>query len=146
MAGDRNTQINTQERRAFILELRKSGASYRQIADATIKRFGEDNLPNGFNCLYASKDVKRELEKLQALNEQQAEDIRAIRLERINTALLAIWPQVKKGHLGAIDRFVRLDSQLAKLTGTDSPEKMDLTSGGEPIVMKFAGNVDPDGL
>ena len=62
-AETNGTHLKTAERRAFVLDLRKSGATYRDIAIAAKKKFG-DALPGGWDCRYAYKDVKRELTKL----------------------------------------------------------------------------------
>jgi hypothetical protein len=127
MAGaDNAQQLDTQKRRAFVLELRKGGMTYRQISDAAIRRFGIQNLPKGWDCRYAAMDVKRELEKIQSINEQQAEDVRAIELERLDAILASIWARVKRGDLAAIDRVLKVMRRRADLMGLDAPSKHQL--------------------
>ena len=125
--------LETAERRNFVIELRKAGVAYRDIARAAIKKFGAENLPSGYDCLYAAQDVSRELKKLIQANQGGIEEIRRLELERVDVALRAIWPQVQRGHLGAIDRLVKLSARRAKLCGLDAPTGIDLTSLGEKI-------------
>lgn len=83
--------IATAERRRFVLDLRKTGANYRDIAAAAIRRFGWERLPVGWDCRYAYKDVKREIAKLQKEIQGDAETIRALELERLDTLLYKLW-------------------------------------------------------
>lgn len=124
--SSQSQQLDTQTRRQFVLDLRKSGATYRQIADAAIERFGKDNLPKGWDCLYAAKDVKRELKKVQAVNEKLATDIRALELERLDAMLLALWPKARKGNESSIDRVLRIMKRRADLTGIDAPQVIEV--------------------
>jgi len=45
-------------------------------------------------------------------------------LKRVDTALTAIWPDVKRGDLPAVDRMVKLLDQRAKYLGLYSPTKV----------------------
>ena len=144
MAGaDNSQQVDTQERRAFILELRRSGATYRQIAKATIKKFGADNLPLGFDCRYASMDVKRELEKLQAINESQADDLMTLELDRLDAMLLGLWQRARSGDEKAVDRVLRIMERRARLLGLDKAQGIDITSGGRTIQITTIEAVAP---
>ena len=125
--------IDTAERRAFVLTLRKSGATYEHIAQAAMAKFGEDTLPRGWDRRYAWMDVSRELKRLNEQNQDDVAEIKRLELERIDVALFAIWGQVQRGHLGAIDRFVRLSERRARLCGLDAATKTDVTSGGEKL-------------
>ena len=137
MAGaDNSQQVDTQTRRAFILELRRSGATYRQIAEATIKKFGADNLPLGFDCRYASMDVKRELEKLQAINESQADDLLG-KLDRGDA------PCAQEGGVGnavqlVADGFVDLLSSVAV---DIDPQRADSVEVTVPLHVDHVGPV-----
>lgn len=134
--------IKTAERRAYILGLRKAGGTYRQIAAQAIVHFGAENLPLGFDARYAYKDVKRELDRLRTQMSVDVEAVRQLALERLNIAHLAIWQQVRDGHLGAIDRFLRISDRRARLLGLDAPEKHE--HEGAVINVTFSGNLDPN--
>ena len=126
-------QVDTAERRAYTLNLRKTGADYRTIAAAVIERFKLENLPNGYDCRYAYKDVKRELEKLYREMADDTEEIRQLQVERLNRLLLAIWERALQGDLGAVDRALKLVAQLCQLQGANMPDKVDMTTDGQPI-------------
>ena len=125
--------VGTAKRRAFVLELRKAGATYRAIVTAAVKKFGEDKLPSGYDCRAASLDVSRELQKLNKECQQTVAEVKRIELERLDVALFALWPQVRRGHLGAINSYVKLLQQRARLCGLYMPTDVDITSGGERI-------------
>lgn len=97
-------------RRITALELRKAGGSYRAIGAQL-----------GISECQAHADVKR---ALQALNEKQnllAEEYRALELERLDMVALALAPRVKRGDLGAIDRWLKVTEARRKLLGLDAP-------------------------
>jgi len=117
--------ITTAERRKFVLNMRLSGATYPQIADAAVKHFGIDNLPGGWCERYAHKDVKRELDKMRDEMAEATEQIREQELLRLDRMMLALWSQAINGHQGAVDRILRIMKRRADLTGLDAPKKID---------------------
>lgn len=110
--GKKNDQINIEDRRRKAFELRKGGASYRAIARELDVEVGT-----------AYNDVDKELKDIIALNTHNTEELRQIELERLDRMLLAITAQVNKGHLGAIDRALRIGLRRAQLQGLDAPVK-----------------------
>ena len=68
--------IETAERRRFVLDMRKSGATYDAIAKAAIRHFGEDNLPKGFDSRYAWFDIKRELTRINKERDMLTEEVK----------------------------------------------------------------------
>lgn len=126
--------LETAERRAFVLKLRKAGWTYEKIALATTKKFGVDRLPVGWDTRYAYKDVKRELDKLHEDNAETAEDIRQIVTIRMDAMVEALWPKALRGNVSAIDRVTRIDERRCKLWGVDAAQKLDLRGkDGGPI-------------
>jgi len=116
--------INTARRREIVLELRKQGKTYRAIAAAVRQKF-KDDLPSGWDERYAYKDVKRELDRLREDTADDAQMVRQLELERFDVALDAIFAQVKRGNLGAVDRFIRLSESRRKLLGLDAPTRQE---------------------
>ena len=53
-------------------------------------------------------------------------------LRRIDTAINAIWTDVQKGQLGAIDRLLKLMERRAKMLGYDQPDEITLTKKTDP--------------
>lgn len=131
-----------------MLALRKKGGTYLEIANAAVSRFGRDNLPKGWDERYAYKDVSRELEKMRNELAEHVEAVRELELQRLDDLLKGLWDRAtgKDIDYPAIDRVLKIMERRARLTGLDAAQQMDLQSGGEPIVMKFSGNIDPNEL
>jgi len=115
--------IATAERRAYVLAQRKGGYTYAQIARMAIEKFKENKLPAGWDERYAYKDVQRELQRLREETKEEAADLVQLEIERLDAALKAVAPKVQQGHLGAIDRWIRLSESRRKLLGLDAPER-----------------------
>lgn len=115
--------VETAERRAFVTDMRKSGATYRQIADATIKRFGVERLPAGYDERYAWQDVKRELDRLNRERTENTRQIRELELLRLDRLLFSLWSLAIGGEFGAIDRVLKIMKRRADLLGIDAPQK-----------------------
>ena len=132
--------ISTAERRLFTWKLRLSGATFEDIADAVIKHFGEDKLPKGYDSRYAYKDVKRELDRMNAERRDSTEQYQRTELERLDKMLSSIWGQVLKGHLGAIDRALGIGAHRARLLGLDAPTKVYNENSGEVTICVVYGD------
>ena len=130
--------LDTAERRAFVLRLRKMGGTYAEISSAATEKFGIDALPRGWDERYAYKDVARELQKLRTEVADAAEDVRALELQRLDDLLKSVWmlalgkqetkttPAVAPDY-DAFDRVLKLMERRAKLTGLDAPTQQQLT-------------------
>lgn len=108
--------IDIAERRKQALVLRRSGLSLRDIGE----RLGVDHKT-------IHEDIRVMLEASIRENVDNAETLRAMELERLDNMLLRIQPQVNNGHLGAIDRALRISEQRAKLLGLFAPVKQDVS-------------------
>ena len=140
--------LETQTRRNFVLELRKSGATYMQIADAARDHFGADKLPAGWDERYAYKDIARELEKLKTLNNGVTEDISQLEIERLDRMLRGVWVQAKSGNFGAIDRALKIMARRAALCGLDKPTQshnlnLDMSALTTEQLERIAAGEDP---
>lgn len=133
--------LATQTRRRFVLEKRKAGCTYVQIAALTVEKFGADAMPGGWDERYAYKDVKRELDKLRAMNQGNTDHIRQLELERLDVMLVSVWKEIQDGNLGAIDRAVKISARRAALLGLDAPIRQNLTGLDKIVVI---GGVDLD--
>ena len=109
------TAEKTAARRLQALELRKAGASYQQIGE----RLG---ISNG----QAFQDVKREMAKIAEQATELATEVRQMELERLDAMHLGLWPEARKGHLGAVDRVLRIMERRASLLGLDAPKQQDI--------------------
>lgn len=103
--------IQRQANAVQAFELRKSGASFRQIAEQL--GYADES--------GARKAVMALLKKQQV---EAVEDYRKVELARLDAMLLAIAQQVRQGHLGAIDRALKIMERRARLLGLDAPTKI----------------------
>lgn len=101
------------ERRRQVWVLRKTGASYRLIAEQV-------------NVSYETvrEDVQAVLDELRAEALTDAEELRTLELARLDGMLISIAGQLGKGDLGAVDRALRVSESRRKLLGLDAPTKI----------------------
>jgi hypothetical protein len=71
--------------------------------------------------------------------QEPADELRTLEVERLDAAAAAIYPSVKQGQYGAIDRWIKIMERRAKLLGLDAPTKTDVTSGGDKITVTIKG-------
>lgn len=108
------------EKRKQALQLALAGVDYQTIADTV-----------GYNSRQAAhKAVKSAIDMT---IKPMAEDVKQMQLARLDKMLTAIWSQVTKGNLSAIDRAIKLEERRARLMGADAPTKTDVTSNNERI-------------
>jgi len=101
------------ERQRQSLELRKAGMTFAAIA----VQLGYKDQRGAFYAVNtALKKVLR----------PPAESLRTLDLERLDTALLALWPRVRRGDDKAITTMLRVMERRARLLGLDSPIEVDL--------------------
>lgn len=94
------------------LELRRLGLGYREIA--TQLEIGRTQAHRLVTAALAES------------REQVAEAVHTIRAEevsRLDGMMRGLWPDARKGHLGAIDRVLKIMERRAKLLGLDAPAK-----------------------
>lgn len=99
-------RIAAAEKRARALELRKAGATYEKIAE----HLGYANRGN------AQRAVQTALRDITAEN---AKEVLAIELERLDSILVGLWGNARSGHLGSIDRVLRIMERRSKYLGLD---------------------------
>jgi len=138
--------IETAQRREYVLEQRKGGSTYREIAKATINKYGASALPKNYDERYAHDDVMAELKRLHESNKETAQDILDLELIRLDRMQTAIWGDVLHGDEKAIDRVLRIMQRRADLLGLDAPKNVDIKSGGEKLnVMVYIPDNGRDG-
>lgn len=113
-----NKAFEVKKRQQQAVNLRLAGATYQEIADSL-----------GVTPPAVHKYMKKEMDQLRKETEQDAEHLRAMEISKLDAAQKAIWSQVTKGHLGAVDRLVRISDRRAKLLGLDAPAKTQLSPG-----------------
>jgi hypothetical protein len=101
-------RVTTAQRRVAAMELRVSGAKFKDIGRTL-----------GVSEQMAARYVQKELERLQAVTTQAAEEIRSMELARLDHYLFTLQPKIDAGDVGAIDRAIRIGERRARLTGCD---------------------------
>ena len=113
-------------RRVLALELRKSGCSYRIIGEKL-----------GVSHVTALGDVHTALKAIAIIQDASAKDLLLLELARLDDMQLALAKQVRAGHLGAIDRTLRIMERRSRYCGLDSPERQE-RSGEVTINIVYA--------
>ena len=119
-----NSQISveSQEREAQALELRRAGANYRAIAKAL-----------SCSVAMAHKYVARAMRRLISKCEEQAEEVRTLELDRLDAMLMGLWPNATKGNPQAVAQVLRIMERRATMLGLDAQKGQDDTSMAEQI-------------
>ena len=117
-----------QARRIRALELRLSGASYRQIGAAL-----------GVSSPVAFQDVKRALRETM---QEPADEVRRIEIDRLDRLLLAVWPKALTGDTSAVHTALRIMERRAVMLGLDAPKKVDIV--GDARAAAERAGLDPD--
>ena len=110
------------EREYEVLKYRRGGMTFDQIA----QRVGYKNA-SGAKAAYKRAMIRT----LQPV----ADELRDTQIDRLETALLAIWNKVLKGDLRAIDRLIAISRRESELLGMDAPKQAQVE------VTTYDGNV-----
>lgn len=112
-------QIARLERAAEVLRLRKRGESYHAIAKTL-----------GISSGTAHKDVKRAIRDLLVARDDEADELLALQLHRLDELLRATWAALEGGDLTAVDRALRVIQETNKLLGLYT-ERVGVLGAGE---------------
>jgi len=96
------------------VRLRRLGYSYREIAEKL------DVSPSQVHA-----DVQKVLEEIRKDTAEDAEAIRQMELERIDSVLPMVLEQATSGELKAIDAMVKLMDRRSKYLGLDAAQKQE---------------------
>jgi hypothetical protein len=128
-------------RRKMIAEELLAGRTYREIREKY-----------KVSLATIHKDVKAILSRLENEQIAIAADARRLDLARIDVAIAGIFPMVKTGQVGYIDRWVKLLERRAKMLGYDAPAELALKRmddveemSDEELAAIAAGNHQPAG-
>lgn len=105
-------EADSQEVTRKCLELRLAGGTLESIGNVV-----------GIHKSNVSRRIKRALADIP---KPEADELRTLENERLNAMQMAIWRQVKEGHLGAVDRAIRISERRSRLNGLDAPQQVDL--------------------
>jgi len=103
-------------RQAQAYKMRLAGTPYDGIADAL-----------GISRYTAARDVKAAHEAFRRETAEELALMRQQQLDRLNLALFAVMPLVKKGDLPAVDRMLAIEKRRSDLMGLDAPRRVEMT-------------------
>lgn len=106
-------RVTAAERRRQILELRRGGMTLDLIGQAM-----------GISRQRVHAILKSELARTAAENAADAEELRALEVERLDCLLYGIWERAQSGELEAVDRALKIAHRRAALLGLDRPTKI----------------------
>ena len=134
MAGGRNSakQVSILARQQTALNLRKSGLSYAAIASKLSAEYGEK-----YSKQLAHQDVDKCLKEIATVLVHDAEELRALELERLNTLQLKLHAQVERGDVGAVKAALAIIDRRCKLLGLDAPIQVKIEEGVETELRSF---------
>lgn len=112
-------------RRAFVLDLRKTGMTYRKIVEQVVAEFPPEDLPKEYDSRQAWKDVMRELRRLNEERTESATEVRRLELERLDALTLGLWERAvggddKEADEKAVDRILKIMHRRAAFQGLDA--------------------------
>jgi hypothetical protein len=123
--------IKAREKEGRALELRLYGANYEGIAE----QLGYADASGAY------KAISRALDRLTA---EPSKEVLRIELERLDRMLSAVLGQAVQGHLGSIDRVLKIMERRAKLLGLDAVTLVEQAHTGEVSFVFRVEYGDPD--
>ena len=106
------------------LELRRSGADYRQIGEEL-----------GIGTARARRLVERALKEIYSPREQAIDRLRQLECSRLDMYLLNMKAAIRAGETSAIQTAIRISERRSKIWGLDSPIRLE-HSGDWSITVK----------
>lgn len=114
MSAGRKEQKTERVQRAF--ELRKAGKTYRQIGEML-----------GYSHEAARKDIAAVLSSIVAETKNNAEELLAVELSRLDDLQFGVWADARRGDKRAIDSVLKIMERRAKLLGMDITRNLNVT-------------------
>lgn len=106
-------------RRRRVLELRRGGQNFYEIADIIREEFG-DECPESYDSRSAYLDLQRLLDEMRSELSESLPDVIALEASRLDEMLKALWPNVLKGRERSIEIALRVMERRAQMLGLDS--------------------------
>jgi hypothetical protein len=125
MARNPDPELLDKERQ--VLELRRAGATYEEIARATGYA-----TPQGAYLAYG-RALKR------TLTSAGSEELREMELDRLDRLQRAVWPKALNGEYPAVDRVLKIMAQRAQYLGLYAPTKVQVEA-----VVYDAGTIESE--
>jgi hypothetical protein len=77
---------------------------------------------------------RQELDRLNSIRTERAEQLQRLEIERLDQLLASVWLKAKAGNFSAIDRVLQIMQRRAKLLGLDLADKHPATPAAPMIL------------
>ncbi len=101
------------EVQAGVLLLRKAGLPFSKISEQL-----------GISKGHACKVAKAALAEFRVQASEDAADLMALSVARLDHLLTTLWPKATAGNLGAVDRVLKVEERRCRLLGLEAPTKI----------------------
>jgi hypothetical protein len=128
-------RLTTAERKKLAVNYRIGGKTYEEIG-ALLK----------ISRQAAHQLVVKALKDNAAKIAESVDELRRLELERLDFMRNALWGQVIKGDLGAVDRALKISKRMSELTGIDAPIKQEINNKGSIEIISKKVGIDLDRL
>lgn len=118
-------QVQARIREEQAVRLRLAGYTLDKIADSL-----------GVSHQAVSKMLTRAMQRTVAETAGNLEQMRETERQRLEWLMSTLSPQVQKGMVGAVKEARQISESLRKLLGLNMPERVDVTTGGQPLESK----------
>ncbi len=130
-------RIEIIKRRDTAIDLRMTGHSYREIADAMIELASRNLLvlPDTYDERYAYRDVMAVIDEANKNMVESAEALRTMELHNLNRMQAGIIERAANGDLKAIDRVIKIMSQREKyVPKLSEPQKIEIRTWQQEVI------------
>ncbi len=118
-------KLRLAERRLLVFKYRRNGWSYRQIANSLAGKFG---VSSRYGASNAYNDVKVVLNEIKSKYREEAEEVRDIELQRLDTLFEKYYDLATSGDIMALNACLSIMDRRAKYYDMDSMKKEDFST------------------
>lgn len=148
--NDKLTLLDAHKRYAWVIDQRRQGLLFREIAEKAHEVFGEQRLPKNYDKRYVGKDLARALDLVDNTLQETADEYWTLTVQRYERLLSHVTPMCeyrevtevdKNGNLQtvekepdmrAVDRAIAIIKELARLHNIEQADPE--TSSDTPTV------------
>lgn len=112
--------IDAAERRLLVIRLRRDGLTFEEIATAVKKTFYAEDLPKNYNARQACQDVQRVLDKINRELTEDAEQLKALQMQRLGELWKVHFSRAKHGDEKSSDICLKIIDRINKLNGLET--------------------------
>lgn len=117
-------RLKATQRRAWVLDKRLEGYSYRRIAELAVTHFPPGFLPKSYNERKAWADVDAAMRETVRKKEELATQAIFLDLRRLDRMQLSLWTKALDGDIQAQTTILRIMERRSRLLGMDAPTKI----------------------